>query len=126
MNNLLGELVAYIERYLTGALDARELELWTTANMGRLLETRDGIITRLVNGLDVAFIDFHDELVDQAELYSKVEALLGEAMTYTIDYIEDGRPEHMVRDTSNDASVEVDMSHLFRTVTNLRLQHEFV
>ena len=73
--SLLSELLGEIERYRLGLSDADTLEDWVVAHLQLILDAEDAAALRLVNGVDVAFVELGEGIIDTAAFRERLAEL---------------------------------------------------
>lgn len=71
------ELLGKIERYLSGAIGARDLETWLVSHIQIILEADDAEALRIANQVDADLMELGERLIDEAELRDRLEPILG-------------------------------------------------
>lgn len=101
MGNILRLILRRIELYLSGEMRVEELETWLIARLQLFLDCGDKKIRELVNEMDADFMELHEGLIDEKELYNRLRALHqashvpgyatgADSLTLTLDW--DGEP----------------------------------
>ena len=77
--SLLAELLGEIERYLIGVSDADALEDWVIAHLQLILDSQDAAARRLADGVDVAFVEWGEGIIDTAAFRERLTELTAAA-----------------------------------------------
>ena len=77
--SLLAELLVEIERYRLGVSDADTLEDWVVAHLQLILDAEDAAALRLADGVDVAFVELGENIIDTAAFRERLAELAAAA-----------------------------------------------
>jgi len=74
----------YIDRYLTGQCDRKELERWLVEHLQAILDSGNEQAIKLANQVDAALIEIQEGLLTEEALKRRLAGLLGRETDRTI------------------------------------------
>ena len=77
--SLLAELLCQINNYLEGISSDDDLEDWIVANIQRSMDTGDATASRILDEVDVSFVELGEGIIDLAEFNERLASLSEES-----------------------------------------------
>ena len=105
--NLRGQLVTALSRFLNGVSTLDSLQDWLLSHLQAILDSDDALVIQAADDLDAALMQLGEQLLDEATLLSRVKSWEACLQTISVDVSDRQEAAHVALATDSSISATI-------------------